>query len=120
MHCSLKIKFYSCASLVKQIILFHQTEPDSGDDSSGPDAGYVYDLYYTSVAGTGELVDLDNLSIHPFSQSCWEYIDPEDSSDMLHEEDEDDSNDENNWRNDYPDSDHRFVDRPYNEREVRF
>jgi len=106
--------------LVKQIILFHQTEPDSGDDSSGPDAGYVYDLYYTSVAGTGELVDLDNLSIHPFSQSCWEYIDPEDSSDMLHEEDEDDSNDENNWRNDYPDSDHRFVDRPYNEREVRF
>lgn len=91
--------------------MFHQTELDPGDDSSGPDAGYVYDLYYTSVAETNELADLDNLSIHPFSQSDWEYLDPEDSSDMLHEEeDEDDSNDENNWRNDYPDSDHRFVE----------
>jgi hypothetical protein len=84
---------------------------DPGDDSSHPDAGYVYDLYYTSVAGTNELADLDNLSIHPFSQSDWQYRDSDDSDDVLHEEeDEDNSNDENNWRNDYPDSDHRFVD----------
>lgn len=61
------------------------------------------------MAGTDELVDLDDLSIHPLSQSHWEYLDPDDSSDMLHEEDEDDSNDESNWRNDYPDSDHRLI-----------
>jgi hypothetical protein len=72
----------------------------------------VYDLYYTNVAGSDGLVDLDNLlSVHPLSQSNWEYQDPEDASDMSpEEEDEDDSNDENNWRNDYPDSDHRFVE----------
>ena len=71
----------------------------------------MYDLYYTSVAGTDDLVDLDNLSIHPYSHSDWEYLDHEDSSDILdEEEDEDDSNDENNWRNDYPDSDHRFIE----------
>jgi hypothetical protein len=69
----------------------------------------VYDLYYSSVAGSDGLVDLDNLSVHPFSQSHWEYQDPEDSSESP-EEDDDDSNDENNWRNDYPDSDHRFVE----------
>jgi len=64
------------------------------------------------VAGSDGLVDLDNLlSVHPLSQSDWVYHDPEDSSDMAsEEEDEDDSNDENNWRNDYPDSDHRFVE----------
>jgi hypothetical protein len=47
--------------------------------------------------------------VHPLSQSNWEYYSHEDSSDMSPEEEEDDdSNDENNWRNDYPDSDHRF------------
>jgi hypothetical protein len=82
---------------------------DHEGDSSGPDAGYVYDLYYTSIAGSDGLVNLDNLSVHPLYQSNWEYYNPEDSSDIsAEEEDEDDSNDENNWRNDYPDSDHRF------------
>lgn len=57
------------------------------------------------------LVDLHNLSVHPLLQSNWEYEDPNDLSDMSpEEEEEDDSNDENNWRNDYPDSDHRFVE----------
>jgi hypothetical protein len=64
------------------------------------------------MAGSDGLVDLDNLlSVHPLSQSDWEYQDPEDSSDMSsEEEDEGDSNDENNWHNDYPDSDRRFVE----------
>ncbi|PNF27194.1 hypothetical protein B7P43_G06489 [Cryptotermes secundus] len=84
-----------------------QSQPElaPGGDNR-PDAGYVYDLYYTSVAGSEGLVDLDNLSVHPLSQSYWEYQDPEDSSDMSPEEEDEDSNDENNWRNDYPDSDH--------------
>jgi hypothetical protein len=64
------------------------------------------------MAGSDGLVDPDNLlSVHPFSESNWEYQDPGDLSDMSpEEEDQDDSNDENNWRNDYPDSDHRFVE----------
>jgi hypothetical protein len=67
-------------------------------------------MYYTSMAGSDGLVDLDFLNVHPLYQSDWECQDPEDSSDMSPEEDDDDSNDENNWRNDYPDSDHRFVE----------
>lgn len=62
------------------------------------------------MAGSDGLVDLDFLNVHPLYQSDWEYRHPEDSSDVSSEEDEDDSNDENNWRNDYPDSDHRFVE----------
>lgn len=87
-----------------------QAELEHAGDSSEPDAGYVYDLYYTSIAGSDGLVNLDSLSVHLLSQSNWEYYSREDSSDMSpeEEEDEDDSNDENNWRNDYPDSDHRF------------
>jgi hypothetical protein len=63
------------------------------------------------VAGSDGLVDLDNLlSVHPLSQSNWEFHDPEDSGDMSPQEEEEDSNDENNWRNDYPESDQRFVE----------
>jgi hypothetical protein len=63
------------------------------------------------MAGSDGLVDLDNLlSVHPLSHTNWGCQDLEDSSDMSPEEDDDDSNDENNWRNDYPDSDHRFVE----------
>jgi hypothetical protein len=92
--------------------LLYQPELDPGDESTGLHIGYVYDLYYTSVTESDGLVDLDNLlSVHPVSQSNWEYEDHEDSSDMTPEEDDDDDpNDENNWRNDYPDSDHRFVE----------
>ncbi|XP_069691636.1 probable RNA polymerase II nuclear localization protein SLC7A6OS [Periplaneta americana] len=87
-----------------------QVEVDTRDDESSPEKGYVYDLYYTNVAGSDGLVDLDNLlSVHPLRQADWTYYNPEDSSDMSQEDDdeeEEDSNDENNWRNDYPDSDH--------------
>jgi hypothetical protein len=49
-----------------------------------------------------ELADLDNLIVHPFPQSDWEYRDPDN--------DEDDSDDLNTSQCDYPDSDSRFVD----------
>lgn len=85
-----------------------QSQGQLDPDNSGPETGYVYDLYCTSMAGSDGLVDPDSLlSVHPLSEPNWEYQDPEDSSDMSpEEEDQDDSNDENNWRNDYPDSDH--------------
>ncbi|XP_021940024.1 probable RNA polymerase II nuclear localization protein SLC7A6OS, partial [Zootermopsis nevadensis] len=87
-----------------------QAKLDLEGDSSGPDAGYVYDLYYTSTVGSDALINIETLSVHPLAQSDWEYHNPEDSSDMSAEEEEaeDDSNDENNWHNDYPDSDHSF------------
>ncbi|XP_067002743.2 probable RNA polymerase II nuclear localization protein SLC7A6OS [Anabrus simplex] len=87
-------------------------KPDSdgkkGEESqeSKEDPSYVYDLYY-GVAG--DFMVLDHLvDIHPLPQP----VDfstlrgpGEDDSEVELEEDED-SNDENNWRNDYPDSDH--------------
>jgi hypothetical protein len=53
------------------------------------------------------LVDLDSsLNV----ESHWRYEDRDSSDVTSGEEDEDDSNSENNWRNDYPDSDDRFVE----------
>ncbi|KAJ9597957.1 hypothetical protein L9F63_011196, partial [Diploptera punctata] len=72
--------------------------------SNDPEDGFVYDLYY---ANTGVLHLDESMSIRPLYQSEWEYRNKDDSSDSGPEvEEEDDSNDENNWRNDYPDSDH--------------
>jgi len=74
--------------------------------------GFVYDLYYTDEQEqTGDFDDslLDELiSIQPFNSGddsllFDEYKD--DPSNYRHEDDADDSNDEDNWRNEYPDDD---------------
>jgi hypothetical protein len=63
----------------------------------------VYDPNYTSV--TESHVSL----LNPLYESEWVYLYPDEPDEGV-QEDEDDPNDENNWRNDYPDSDHSFVE----------
>lgn len=75
-------------------------------EQNKPEAdGYVYDFYYANDH-LGQLGDI--IEVLPFD------------SDLVHEsldeefgeiyDDEDDSNDEGNWRNDYPDEDEQWSD----------
>jgi len=68
---------------------------------------YVYDLYYVSISDDKSIDIQDIDSVHgldsdKFYNICSKIDDSDHSS---HCEDEDDSNDEGNWRNDYPDED---------------
>lgn len=77
-----------------------ETETNVEDDSQ-----YVYDIYYGYANGDCDFVEMDHLyDIMPYSENM-----DFDSSKVIGDEESlhesDDSNDENNWRNDYPDSD---------------
>ncbi len=74
-----------------------------------PSEQYVYDLYYFNNRDF-DFRALENiLAIEALKE---EYIYPSDEEAEYREvyEDEDDSNDEDNWRNDYPDEDPRYYD----------
>lgn len=70
---------------------------------------YVYDLYYTH----SNLSDIDPGAVLTVEALCDELVyDQEDEfseRDAVYD-DEEDSNDENNWRADYPDEDPRFFE----------
>ncbi|XP_065196295.1 probable RNA polymerase II nuclear localization protein SLC7A6OS [Sycon ciliatum] len=73
-----------------------------GMASSGE--SYVYDLYYAEDS----LSDIsDRVSIEPYTPDLVFDIGSDDPEPY---EDEDDSNDEDNWRNDYPDEDSMAVE----------
>ncbi|KAK6619232.1 hypothetical protein RUM44_003614 [Polyplax serrata] len=89
----------------------------SEEEPAATENAYVYDLYYTNVECDPDYSDMfmeHLLSVQPLQtdldfrngEDCFDEVDP----------DEDDSNDENNWRNDYPDSD-VYVDEDDNEDE---
>jgi len=70
--------------------------------------GYVYDLYYTDQQG-GDLDFSDSLldeliSIQPYNSGDMTFMYDQYRDDPILEEEED-SNDEGNWKNEYPDSD---------------
>uniref|UniRef100_A0A0B7AF29 Transcription factor Iwr1 domain-containing protein n=1 Tax=Arion vulgaris TaxID=1028688 RepID=A0A0B7AF29_9EUPU len=74
-----------------------------------PSNEFVYDLYYTH----NNLSDLDKEAVLTVEALCDELVcdqDIESSDRDLVYEDEDDSNDENNWRADYPDEDPRYYE----------
>ncbi|XP_078345099.1 putative RNA polymerase II nuclear localization protein SLC7A6OS isoform X2 [Oculina patagonica] len=81
------------------------SEEPKTDQKKSDKEGYVYDFYYPSD-NFGRLGDI--VEVLPFD------------SDLVHEtlegdfgeiyDDEDDSNDEGNWRNDYPDEDEQWSD----------
>ncbi|XP_039282269.1 probable RNA polymerase II nuclear localization protein SLC7A6OS [Nilaparvata lugens] len=66
---------------------------------------YVYDIYYTADGSDLSDVQIDHeLSVYPMDSDLSSYLCADiDVSDSEAPDDEDDSNDENNWRNDYPD-----------------
>ena len=70
---------------------------------------YVYDLYYTNRHDF-DFRMLDNiLSIEAYNEE-YVYDDYRSKVDDEAYDDEDDSNDEGNWRNDYPDEDPHYYD----------
>ncbi|XP_063169016.1 probable RNA polymerase II nuclear localization protein SLC7A6OS [Candoia aspera] len=66
---------------------------------------YVYDIYCMETAAPGWIENI--LSVQPYTQD-FDLVDEERIPEEIYE-DEDDENNENNWRNDYPDED-EFLD----------
>ncbi|NWX88849.1 S7A6O protein, partial [Nothoprocta pentlandii] len=62
---------------------------------------YVYDIYYMETSAPGWIQNI--LSVQPYKEE-YELVDEDHIPEEIYE-DEDDENDENNWRNDYPDED---------------
>jgi len=80
------------------------------DCSSESEYGYVYDVYYAHGGGDLDTKDFDDslldglLSIQPFNTGdCLVYDGYRDDPDEFKYEDDEDSNDEDNERNEYPD-----------------
>lgn len=72
------------------------TEPSQSIDK------FVYDLYLVDSGEQPTQIDIDNYIIRPFDDLMYQANDETlDKSDI----DSEDSNDEANWRNDYPDTD---------------
>lgn len=67
---------------------------------------YVYDIYYMETSAPGWIENI--LSVQPYREE-YELVVNDDVPGELYE-DEDDENDENNWRNDYPDEDEFLPD----------
>ena len=74
----------------------------------GSDDQYVYDLYYTNSRGFDFRLLENVLTVEAFGQDGMGNGD--DFVDENREYDDEDSNDEGNWRNDYPDEDPGFID----------
>ncbi len=78
------------------------------DDNTIPESEYVYDLYYID----DEQVDFEmsegaTIGMHHAdgdNELVYDFF-PADTSATMFAEEDDDSNDEGNWRNDYPDED---------------
>ncbi|XP_069113761.1 probable RNA polymerase II nuclear localization protein SLC7A6OS [Argopecten irradians] len=73
------------------------------------DEEYVYDLYFTNNRDFNFKLLESALTIEAYGDD-FVYDDVPHPEDEHVYEDEDDSNDEDNWRNDYPDEDPHFLD----------
>ncbi|NXA07844.1 S7A6O protein, partial [Sapayoa aenigma] len=62
---------------------------------------YVYDIYYKETSAPGWIENI--LSVQPYREE-YEWVNDDPVPEEVYE-DEDDENDENNWRNDYPEED---------------
>lgn len=63
---------------------------------------YVYDLYYSNTDEIGDVTEHDLIGVYPLSDELV-YGTYRDNGLMDSDNESEDSNDENNWRNDYPD-----------------
>ncbi|OWF41835.1 probable RNA polymerase II nuclear localization protein SLC7A6OS [Mizuhopecten yessoensis] len=77
--------------------------------TASQDEDYVYDLYFTNNRDFSFKLLENALTIEAFgSDFVHDYMPHREDEEVY--EDEDDSNDEDNWRNDYPDEDPHIVD----------
>ncbi|XP_071423439.1 probable RNA polymerase II nuclear localization protein SLC7A6OS isoform X1 [Pithys albifrons albifrons] len=67
----------------------------------GKEDEYVYDIYYKETPAPGWIENI--LSVQPYREE-YEWVNDDPVPEEVYE-DEDDENDENNWRNDYPEED---------------
>ncbi|XP_064016512.1 probable RNA polymerase II nuclear localization protein SLC7A6OS isoform X2 [Pogoniulus pusillus] len=86
----------------------HVSEDSRKGDHEKEDE-YVYDIYYMETAAPGWIQNI--LSVQPYQEE-YELV-PDDHGPAEIYEDEDDENDENNWRNDYPDEDEFLPEDDY-------
>ncbi|KAK3603834.1 hypothetical protein CHS0354_042841 [Potamilus streckersoni] len=77
--------------------------------SSRGEEEYVYDLYYTNSYDF-DFHFLENIFTVEALQQEQEFVNGDDDEYEEVYDDDDDSNDESNWRNDYPDEDPRFFE----------
>lgn len=77
----------------------------AASNSSENDSKFVYDLYVVQCGEQPTEIDVNNYTIHPFDDLIYQMND-ERLNDSDH--DSDDSNDEANRRNEYPDTDDGF------------
>lgn len=94
---------YTIVDIVHDQQTSELSEPLTEDD------GYIYSLYYADSAGGAvndefmeSVISIEAIDVKDFA--LYDYR-GQDGEDVI-PDDEDDSNDENNWRNDYPDSDY--------------
>ena len=76
------------------------------DDNTIPDSEYVYDLYYIDEDQEIDMNEGSTVGMHHGQgdgELVYEFY-PSDQT-MCDAEEDEDSNDEDNWRNDYPDED---------------
>ena len=79
-------------------------------DSKEDEENYVYDIYYVN-SGRFDFRELENdLTVEALFQDQMVYDEYRASECTEVYDDDDDSNDEDNWRNDYPDEDPRFFE----------
>lgn len=79
-------------------------------DSKDDEENYVYDIYYMN-SGKFNFRELENdLTVEAMFQDQLVYDEYRASECAEVYDDDDDSNDEDNWRNDYPDEDPRFFE----------
>ncbi|KAH0619501.1 hypothetical protein JD844_000163 [Phrynosoma platyrhinos] len=98
-----------------EMIREYLTVSDSNkeEEHSSKEGEYVYDIYYMETASPGWIENI--LSVQPYTQDC-ELVDEERISEEIYD-DEDDENNEDNWRNDYPDEEDFLPDEDKDESE---
>lgn len=69
-------------------------------DDKSPETDYVYDLYYIEEGPVDLNAATIGMHIGPDQELIYEHLVEQDQYEMY--EDDSDSNDEGNWRNDYP------------------
>ncbi|XP_019722297.1 putative RNA polymerase II nuclear localization protein SLC7A6OS [Hippocampus comes] len=77
----------------------HRRWPHDDANEEGHDSDYVYDLYYQETATPGWIHDI--LSVRAYADHT-QLVPEEEAGEGETYDDEDDENEEDNWRNDYP------------------
>ncbi|XP_051918505.1 probable RNA polymerase II nuclear localization protein SLC7A6OS isoform X2 [Hippocampus zosterae] len=85
--------------LRERLCIHDQQQPHNDANEEGHDSDYVYDLYYQETATPGWIHDI--LSVRAYADHT-QLVPEEEAGEGETYDDEDDENEEDNWRNEYP------------------